>query len=328
MSEDITRRLRLLLGDDELVRQYTQQYGSVIDIGIIREMKDSGNASSEEEVGEDPVYELTLHCPVCNNKNVTGYNLKAKSQKVEGNLFLIPRYTGVGKYRKVNFNLLKTIVCNKCFFASPDIKDFTKVNDFSNKLTKSQLTVNPDFVSHLRSSMDERIAFVAAAFPDVTGDPFLRPRSVDTAIISIKLSMLRAEQEMDSGFPYSHYKIGNYHLQIAELQRLAGRENRESIEAASEEFMDAFDNSDCPQTEIEVKTLYLLIATLIKQGNAKRAGEYLRFFDEIIKELNDQMYDSKYKAKYKKMIGSVDGWKSRTMNLWEYRDDPEFWKDV
>jgi uncharacterized protein (DUF2225 family) len=338
MSEDVKKRLRILLGDSQLVQEYEKKYGHTINISNIRELRQnqqktanvgSGiNASDDAPIGEDPVYELLLICPVCNNKEVKSYNLKAKSQKIVENKFLVPRYSGVKKFRKVNYNLLRTTVCDKCFFASPDVKDFTKVNEFTGKHTKSQLSVNHDFISRLRKSIDERTAFVTAAFPGENTAPFERPRSFDEGIMSLKLSLMRGEQERDAGFPYSHYKMGSYHLQIAELQRLAGRDNRDSIESANNEFQEAFDYSDCPDPEIEIKTLYLLVGTFIKLGQAKKAGGYLKFFDESIKELNDAMGGSKNKARYKKQISSVDSWKSRTMNLWEYRDDKEFWKDI
>ncbi|MGM0443663.1 MAG: DUF2225 domain-containing protein [Fibrobacterota bacterium] len=328
MAANIRKRLKLLLGDDSLVEKYVKEHGDEINITDIRNLKGQAETFTETDsgIGEDPVYTLTVTCPVCNNKNVTSYNLKAKSQKVEENLFLVPQYEGIGKYHKENFNLLKPIVCDRCYFVSPDIRDFTKKSEYTGHVTKSQLLVNPDFLSHLRDDTEERVAFVQASFPDAAEDPFKRPRSFSEAIAAMKLSIMRAEQEMDSGFPFSHYKIGNYHLQIAEIKRLAGSDNLDSIEAAADEFEEAFDGSDCPQTEVEVKSLYLLIATQICVGNKQRAGEHLKFFDEIVKELNDEMHGAKYKAKYKKLISSVEAWKGRAMNLWEYRDDAGFWK--
>ena len=49
---------------------------------------------SDINVGKsnDPIFEIKVKCPVCNKKDITSYQLKAKSQDVEFNKFLVPKY--------------------------------------------------------------------------------------------------------------------------------------------------------------------------------------------------------------------------------------------
>lgn len=359
MNDETRNKLKLLLGTDQLVDIYVKMYGPKIDIPAIKKLKSkavslinhrgmqgrpevSDLPPIEEpvaikkeknpiegdgtKVGLDPIFEQKGECPACSHPNVPIYAMRAKSQTIEESKFLVPRYFGLGKYFQENYNLIQTIVCPRCFFASPDPKDFTRSSSFSDKVQKSRLLENPKLLNRIYDERDEREAFIEALGG---GDPetlFLRPRKPNIAIGAIRLSIMRAEIESELDFPNSHFKIGSYYLKIAEIEKSEAIDNRESIDFAAEEFEVAVTTSNCSTIDIEAKALYLLIATNIKLGNLDKAGGFLKFFKDMKSDIEEDEDMNAEKRRKSQIV--IDNWEKKTKLLWEYREDDEFWKDL
>lgn len=361
MNDETRNKLKLLLGTDQLVDIYVKMYGPKIDIPAIKKLKSkavslinhrgmggrpdvselppvsaqashavAGNESREEseasKVGLDPVFEQKGKCPACSHPNVPIYVLRAKSQTIEESKFLIPRYFGLGKYFQENYNLIQTIVCPRCFFASPDPKDFTRSSSFSDRVQNSQLLENPKLLNRIYDEKDEREAFVEALDGDDPETLFLRPRKPSVAIGAIRLAIMRAEIESEMDFLNSHFKLGSYYLKIAEIEKSEGVDNSESIDFAAEEFEIAFTSSNCSTVDVEAKSLYLLIATNIKLRNLDKAGGFLKFFKDMVNDLEED--EDITAEKKRKALIAVGNWEKKTKTLWEYRDDEDFWKDL
>ena len=87
---EVKRRLLALINDENLVNEYIRMYGPTINIKNIKEIKNKNMKSvrnTDIGVGEDPVYEIVVKCPVCNQDEITCYELRAKSQKILMNRF-------------------------------------------------------------------------------------------------------------------------------------------------------------------------------------------------------------------------------------------------
>ncbi|MCX7727678.1 MAG: hypothetical protein N2053_12630, partial [Chitinispirillaceae bacterium] len=57
----------------------------------------------EKEKETDPLYEVPVKCPVCNKENIPRYDLKAKTQQITQNNFLIPKYRGISPYKTCDY---------------------------------------------------------------------------------------------------------------------------------------------------------------------------------------------------------------------------------
>jgi uncharacterized protein (DUF2225 family) len=343
----VKSKLKLLLKKEDLVEKYLAKYGDKINITHIKEIKatDDENLAplpplpatpiidnsttiveTESAIGDDPVYENLVTCPICNNTQVVSYNLKAKSQIVEETCFLVPHYGGIAKYHKENFNLIQTIVCPKCLFASPDPKDFTKINKVTERITKSQIMVHSNFISALRDSEKNRINNYGGEV-EIFND-LKRPRSEAAAIVALKLSISRAKLEIEFDFPFSYYKVGSYYLKIADIQKSMGVDNYDSIKEAATFFENAIIESNCPKLEVELEALYLLIATNIKIDKKDVSGSFIKMFKDLKAEYDDKFKENPRSAELKKDCMTIDKWDRRASNAWSYRDEEHFWREV
>jgi len=68
--QEVKRRLMSLLEDENLTSEYIRRFGPKLDIKNIKKLKDAKKFQlrEEEQTGEDPVYEISVKCPVCNNR--------------------------------------------------------------------------------------------------------------------------------------------------------------------------------------------------------------------------------------------------------------------
>lgn len=340
----VIKRLTMLLKEEGLVKEYIDQYGEEINIAHIKAIKEKQEQLSlvaELEglnvqplddtvepigIGEDPVYENTLICPVCKYNSVTSYNLRAKSQFVEESHFLVPLYSGIGKFRKENFTKLQTTVCPACLFASPDPKDFSKYIAYTDKTVNSQLLVHRKLLFHLDDTTADRFAFMAQN--GVPKPDFSRPRSLQIAILTIRLSIQRAELEREHDLPNTFFKIGSYHLRIAQLLKENGKDNLEELQTAVSYFEKAVLESDCNVFEIEMEALYLCIAINIKLGNKEKVAAFFKLIKDVEMEVTEELKENAALLKYKKKFSTMEKWEKRAKTAIEYRDDKSYWETV
>ncbi|MBD3316762.1 MAG: DUF2225 domain-containing protein [Chitinivibrionales bacterium] len=314
---EVKRRLKALLNDTNLVNEYIRCYGPTIDIKNIKEVKEKRARSlraTEEGNGEDPIFEIQVTCPICNQEEVTCYELRAKSQSIVHNKFLVPLYKGALGYRTVDYTLLSATVCPRCLFASPDKKDFTRPAGTSVPESKSQLSSNA--VMALQEKIGERRAFLKNV-SDYEGY-FARPRTDDAAIASYRLACMRANVEAWFEQPYSLYKLGAYSLRIAKIIKDGGGDNREVLHEAMGYFEETFRTSNCPAEELEMQVIYSVTALALKLGDPKKANSYLGVFANL---KNSRLTEMKENPKLN--TATIQKWEDRARRLWEDRDEAD-----
>jgi uncharacterized protein (DUF2225 family) len=314
---EVKRRLKALLNDPNMVNDYIRRYGPTIDIKNIKELKEKRAKSlrtTDEGSGEDPIFEIMVSCPVCGREEITCYELRAKSQSIVQNKFLVPLYSGALGYRTVDYTLLSVTVCPRCLFASPDKKDFTRPDTGSVPGAKTQLSANVTMA--LQEKIGERRALLKNV-SDYDGY-FGRPRTDDAAIASYRLATMRANVEAWFEQPYSLYKLGAYSLRIAKIIRDGGGDNREVLHEALGYFEETFRASNCPAEELEMQVIYTVVAVALKLGDQKKANSYLGVFANL---KNARLADMKEDPKLNAV--TIQKWEDRARRLWEDRDEPD-----
>lgn len=318
---EVRRRLHALLHDDTLVNEYIRQYGPKIDIKSIKAIKEfrakTESYTGEEGSGEDPIYEVSMTCPVCAT-DVTFYDLRAKSQQISQNKFLVPVYQGVTGYRSVDYTLLGPAVCCRCLFASSDKKDFIRRSPAGDQKLKSQLISN--VITALQEKVGERQAVLGPlANPE---EFFRRPRTAQEALSAYRLCISRASVEAWYEQPYSMYKMGAYALRIAHIMKNAGLENTEAIKEALGYLEEAFRVSNCPSEEIEMQVIYLIVAVSLKLGDFSKAHSYLTVFTNL---KNTRLAEMKEIANLNTV--TIDKWNEKAKTLWEDREEADLFRD-
>jgi uncharacterized protein (DUF2225 family) len=318
---EVKRRLFALLHDSNLVLEYIREYGPVIDIKSIKEFKEKKVKAARVEVvttGKDPVYAIKVKCPVCNHDDIDCYELRAKSQKITQNKFLVPVYEGAMGYVTVDYLMDAVTVCPRCLFASPDKKDFNRFESAGHTEVKSQLSTS--VLMTMQEKIGERQA-VVNMIHDYEGY-FRRPRIEDAAIASYKLAMMRAHVEAWYEQPYSLYKLGSYLLRIAKIIKDGGGDNTAQLKEAVGFLEESFKTSNCPSEEIEMQVVYLLVALSLKIADQTKAGSYMSFFGTV---RNNRLVEMKADPKLSTTV--IDKWTAKTKLLWEDRDRPDLFRD-
>jgi uncharacterized protein (DUF2225 family) len=318
---EVKRRLKALLNDPNLVNDYIRRYGPTIDIKNIKAIKAQqakALRSTEEGEGEDPIFEIMVSCPICNQEEITCYELRAKSQSITQNKFLVPLYAGALGYRTVDYTLLSVTVCPRCLFASPDKKDFVRPAGAGVPESKSQLGSNT--IMALQEKIGERRALMKNV-SDYEGY-FSRPRTDDAAIASYRLAMKRANVEAWFEQPYSLYKLGAYALRSAKIIHDGGGDNREMLHEALGYFEETFRASNCPAEELEMQVIYTIVALALKLGDQKKANSYLGVFANL---KNARIADMKDNPKLNTV--TIEKWEDRARRLWEDRDEEDLFTD-
>lgn len=319
---EVKRRLLVLLKDSNLVGEYIRQYGPGIDIKNIKAIKEKQSGSSRADectgTGSDPVYEMTVSCPVCNKENIIRYELRAKSQQVTQNKFLVPVYQGVQPYYTVDYNILAVTVCPRCLFASSDKKDFNRTSVTGQGQSKTQLTGNT--LITLQEKIGERKSIIKPGCDIVTY--FGRKRTREAAIDSYRLAKARARVEAWYEQPYSLYKMGAYSLRIAKLVKDSGLDNREPLREALDAFEEAFRASNCPSEELEMQVIYTIVALFLKLGDNKKAHSYIGVFNNLSNTRQAEMRDNP-----KLNTAIIDRWTDKAKFLWEDRDREDLFEN-
>lgn len=319
---EVKRRLKTLLKDDALVFKYIRTYGSSIDIKNVQAIRDgltpsqvSAKKKKNNDVSmgssNDPVFEIKVKCPVCNKKEITSYQLKAKSQDIEFNKFLVPTYKKTQNYMTVNYSYIYVTVCPRCFFASPDSNDFVKWDIVNQKYKKSQ--INSSVLLTLQEKMSERQELGSdIADPE---DFFSRPRNFDAAIKSIDFAIIRAKAEAYYKIPYANFKLGSYYLRIAHLEKELKKNNSDNLKLALKYFEEAFKGSNSPSEDIEMKTIYLIFSLYLKFGEEGKANSYLGALKNIQTQRKNEM-----KEDPSLKLNTIKKWLDKSQNLWSDRD--------
>jgi uncharacterized protein (DUF2225 family) len=314
---EVKRRLQTLLNDSNLVNDYIRQFGPTIDIKhikAVKEAKTKGLSTGDNGVGDDPIFEIKVTCPVCGRDDLTCYELRAKSQQILKNKFLVPSYEGASGYRTVDYSFLAVTVCPRCLFASPDKKDWSR----SEGDDKTQMPAN--VIMTLQEKIGERKA-ILKSIPD-PDNYFKRPRTVDSAIATYKLALARAHVEAFYEQPYALYKLGAYSLRIAKIIRDSGGDNREVLREALGYYEEAFRMSNCPTEEIEMQVIYSIVALNLKLGDPKKANSYLGVFTNLHNERANEM-----KENPKLNLIIINKWIEKAKMFWEDRDREDLFKD-
>lgn len=312
---EVKRRLHVFLNDTNLVNEYIRQYGPSLDmknIKAIKELKyDALQSEDTPSVGTDPVYTLEVKCPVCNKDSITRFELRAKSQQIMHNKFLVPLYNGAPPYRTVDYTMLGVTVCPRCLFASPDKKDFIYQGITGQNEKKTQLGGN--VLMTLQEKIGERKAIIKPGCDTVKY--FGRNRTREAAIDSYKLAIVRAKVEAWYEQPYAYYKIAAGHLRIAKILKDANVDNIDSLKEALNFCEEAFRTSNCPSEEIEMQVVYTIVALYLKLNDQKKANSYIGVFNNISNSRQAEM-----KTNPKLTCSIIEKWAERAKYLWDDRD--------
>jgi uncharacterized protein (DUF2225 family) len=314
---EVKRRLGALLNDANLVNEYIRQFGPSIDIKNIKAIKEAKAKSimtPDEGVGDDPIFEINVICPVCGREGIVCFELRAKSQQILKNKFLVPSYEGASGFKTVDYSYLSVSVCSRCLFASPDKKDWNRPEGN----TKSQVPSN--VIMTLQERIGERRTLLKSV-SDTEGY-FKRPRSKDAAVDSYQLAISRAHVEAFYEQPYALYKLGAYSLRIAKILKDAGADNREMLREALGYYEEAFRTSNCASEEIEMQVIYSIVALCLKLEDPKKANSYIGVFGNLH---NDRVIEMKNNPKLNLIL--IDKWTEKAKQLWEDRDRADLFKD-
>jgi uncharacterized protein (DUF2225 family) len=321
MTIDVTevkRRLFVFLNDVNLVNEYIRQYGPTIDVKNIKAIKETLSGALQSEgaasVGTDPIYTLEVGCPVCNLENIPRYELRAKSQQVTQNKFLVALYNGVSPYRTVDYIMLAVTVCPRCLFASPDKKDFNYAGFTAQNENKTQMTSN--VLMTLQEKIGERKGHLKPGC-DVAVY-FGRNRTREAAIDSYRLAITRAKIEAWYEQPYALYKLGAAYLRIAKLMKDALIDNNDCLHEALHCCEEAFKTSNCPSEEIEMQVIYTIVALSLKLKDQKKANSYIGVFNNL-----HNTRQAEIRSNPKLSLSIIDKWTDKAKFLWEDRNEKD-----
>jgi len=311
-KKNIEERLKMFLKDDNLVAEYIQVFGYDINMKKVNDLKQQEIVLFDER--ESPMYKISVTCPICKTK-IDAYELKAKSLIIKENKFKVPFYYDGANYESVDFNRYRVTVCPKCLFASPDKKDFNRVNSFSKKDEYSQIHKN--ILHAIDENINSRILLVNNSKKIIKsfGD---YPRAVSTAVYSYKLAILRSIQEEKHMFQNAHLKHGGYILRLIKLSKEMGESSEELMALYVEAFHvfeKGYELANFSSKDLEFYNLYLLIATLLYIGRKDEAINYNAQIPKLIEECG---YD-------KKILKESIKWENSIKDLFEYFDEVESW---
>jgi len=330
-AKPIRIKLKAIFMKEHLVDLYLQRYGELINMTYVEELKEEIKALEAGEITEigakassDPVFEFEYQCPVCRCREVIGFHLRSKSLSVVETVFLVPQFSGIAPYVAVDYNLLQTTVCPICLYASPDPKDWTKINKFNGLITESQINIHRSLIKELKGQEVER----KKRYPEAKADAsyFLRPRDYKKGIESIELSMMRAELEKRYSLPAVNYKTGRYVLKMADMRKKNGEEYKDTLAEAEKWFTMAVQQSDCFNINLEMESIYQVVALNLFLGNKEKAASFVKIAQDLLTEKRVAVRDDPDSTELKNDLNVIDKWRRRISDsLWENREDASFW---
>ncbi|MFH1759743.1 MAG: DUF2225 domain-containing protein [bacterium] len=320
--KEIKRRLKILLKEENLIDDYIRRFGPKIDIKCINQMREENEPTTDkteenDSGGENPIYNIMVSCPVCDKKDITFYDLRAKSQQITYSIYNVPSYQGAKGYKTVDYNRYDVTICPRCLFASPDKKDFKTVSKYSNKIEESQIPA--DVIMSLQEKIAERKAKLAGI--KNTENYFQIPRNNDAFEASYRLAIARAEVEEMHDIPNSLYKLGAYTLKIAELYKKNGRDNTDILKQALNYFCQGFKKSDIKGEANEYQMIINIVALHIRLGSPEKANQYIQSLEKIKTDMQTAAKDDPSIN-----ITNIEKWISKVKRLWEDRNQTELFE--
>lgn len=314
--QELKSRLSIFFNQDESrVEMYLDRFGAELNmknIKIIRDLK-LDQTSETEEAGKTPTYKIKAQCPVCKNTEIEIYELLAKSQIVQYDPFMMPIFRGAGDYRSVDYPKWAVTICQKCYFASPDKKDFNIWNRSREEYNPSQL--GNGVILQVLETMGERKSIVEEF--SVHGNPFTFPRSTESAINSYRLALQRTQAEQAVENSFSTFKAASYWLKIALMQRQSDDNYEESLQNARAAMREAYIRTDFPHSELEYQSTYVLSALELFFGEGKLCREYHASLDRTKAEIKNEQIEGN--------LNSLDKWIDKCRRLWEDREREGLW---
>ncbi len=316
----VRKKLEVLLKDEALVERYIRTYGTKLEMNNVSKIKQAAQAviaDSPMGAADDPIYQIKVKCPICNQSDIICYEQKAKSFTVEPDKFFIPRYAGVKGFKSLNYSFIAVTVCPNCLFASPDKRDFLTFSVQSRTENKSQ--IGPFVLDELRKKVDERKAALLgvtdyAAF-------FQHPRRNEAAILSYRLAILRALVETTLETPLSWYKAGMYALKIALLMRDSSKEDDALLTEGLGYLLKSFRASELKAPDMEYQLIYTICALSLRLADQTQCQSFMSVLD---KRKGDLEKLAKEDPNIKTV--SIEKWIEKIKGMWTDREDPDLWK--
>ena len=344
----VRKKLEVFLRDNALVEKYLQTYGTKLDmanvekikqaalesappktggamgstapkpaVGVAAGVKNSTPSAAGAGVDEEPLYQIKVKCPICNQADITCYELKAKSLTTKADRFMIPRYEGVKGFKSLNFSLISVTVCPRCLFASPDKKDFITFSIQARTENKSQL--GPFLIEEIRKRENERKTMLEG-ITDYAAY-FTYPRKVESGVASYKMAINRALAEASLENPLSLYKAGMYSLKIALIMRDLGKDDEEICKKAVAYLSKSFRASEVKTPELEYQLVYTVCALFLRLGEQTQCQAFMGVLDKKRGEL-----DKLAKEDPSVNTALIDKWIEKSKDMWTDREDPDLWK--
>ncbi len=264
-------------------------------------------------LGDDPLFELKVECPICHKAQLPFKELRAKSLLIYSDQFTAPLYAPAHGYKRVNYALEAVCVCPKCGYASPDRKDFHYMSPYTKDMAFAN--IQPIVSRELVDSMGERLTILED--DPCVKELFVSPRTPRAGILSWRLALLRTEVERRNGVALAWFKSGFYWLRIASIERQEGADDLASLDMALSMFEECFRRSDNNGPTLEFQTLYILGALYLRKGDRKLARQYWGLLEKVKQEA-EQKGAAATKA-------AVQPWIERCGQLWENREEPDAW---
>ncbi len=321
---NVRKRLGLFLNDDEaLIDAYIKNYGERVSMKNIKAMRDDFDIEIDEPEAEggtgleSPIYAVKVTCPVCGTVDLNSQALKAKSLVVTNNRFFAPTYTGASGFQSIDYNRCAVTVCSKCYFASPDRKDFVTFSNVTKSEKPSQMS--RAIIHELGETTDDRREIFAEN--GGANNLFEAKKDIKQAILSYKLCIMRANVEQLHKGPFAAYKAGSYALKIALFEQMQGNDDLPALTQALDFYKDAFENSDYPSEDVEYRTCYVVAALLLRMGGKeKEARQFMSVLDRIKSELEQSQAENA-----QALIQSANRWSDMAQNLWDDREYEDLW---
>lgn len=319
----VRRRLKIMLGTEELADDYIRRYGYTIHIAKVnglrfaneyREKMRMGVAPEEPKTDrDDPLFQIHVKCPACYAAEIPLWEQKARSLATVLDRFQMPSYKPIGTFHPADYNLVAVTICPQCLYASPDKKDFICLDP---RRTEVPARLHQGELAAILADADNRTGVLESSGLNVPKEHlFARERTPQAALVAYQLAMERAQIESARNVAFSRFKLGGYALKQALIARTYGvGEETPYLEKALEFYKQSYETSNASGAQYEAWSLYEIVVLNTRLGNETEAGAFLGALDKV-----------------KADMATVDTmflrWYNLTRDFWSERDNPDLWKN-
>lgn len=295
----------LLKQSDLLVEGYVSNYGLALRPERIAELAKSHTGDELKE----PVFEVTVNCPICEYEGFTSYMVRGESQRVTTNDFMVPVLgEGVKGYASVNPLVYQLHICPKCGYATPDRDELpTTESGKAKKPMRMSSTVRRSIVD----GKDDRLAIVSGINPSRL---FARPRDLEITFLGYQMVIESEKPKIEAEMPRAHFRTATAHLRLAAiLEILVGEE--EAYEEIDTHLRTALSELEAEYAmegseEIAGPLSYLVLALATTLNEDRAASDFYQILDQTARALEGTAEGRQF-----------DKWKKRGQELWEdWRD--------